>query len=557
MAIADVELYGVDVPVGDQWSLSPMFERLDLGSRAPHGLFGQANESRPAVPRLFFIALSRLGRWNVKREMYATQALLIVTSLGLALLSRRLGARWTESIAVLVFANMALFSAAQYSNFLWGIQFIVYVPFACLVWLAFVASGPSADSATFLAAAALCAVATFSFANGMILWPAAAVVLVASRGATRRNAVAWLGWAAAGLGSLAFYVRGYQHPAGHPGFSAAVHAPLDAILGFLAFLGSSLTVDGRFVVRPFPLAVLAGVVICAVLLGILALTMREWRRPSFVRPAAVWLGLAAYGLASAAITVAGRLGFGREYVLSSRYVAFSATTIGATAFLVGTAWRHLRDEGRREGALFVSHAAVALAAAFTVLWGMNSWQCSAHLNEWRRTRLQARALLPFADIADANDVRTVLTPPVPAELHALWSRLVALGVLENLRPRYVAPDAPRATSAYGEVERLDRLDGREYEAAGWSYLPVAMRAGDAVLVTTGSRNGRWPLAACVPRLVRSDVFARTGAPQAIISGWSVRFHVLAPDQEVELWTLDGATDRAYPISRLPGLSQLP
>ena len=67
VAIADVARYGVDVPAGDQWSLAPMFERLDAGSVAPHGLFGQANESRPAVPRLFFLALSRLGHWNVKR----------------------------------------------------------------------------------------------------------------------------------------------------------------------------------------------------------------------------------------------------------------------------------------------------------------------------------------------------------------------------------------------------------------------------------------------------------------------------------------------------------
>ena len=60
LAIHNVNRYGVDVPAGDQWSIAPMFERFDAGSTGPGGLFEQANESRPAFPRLVFLALSKL-----------------------------------------------------------------------------------------------------------------------------------------------------------------------------------------------------------------------------------------------------------------------------------------------------------------------------------------------------------------------------------------------------------------------------------------------------------------------------------------------------------------
>lgn len=547
-ALRDVHIYGVDVPIGDQWSIAPMFDRLDAGSRAPHGLFGQANESRPAVPRLFFLALARLGRWDVTREMYATQGLLILTSLGLALLSRRLGASRIQTALALAVATLALFSSAQYANFLWGIQFIVYVPFACLVWLSVIAAGPASNPSAFGAAAGLCAVATYSYANGMLLWPLAGFVLFATRGASRRTIAPWLLLALSGAASLALYFRGYQHPGGHPGLGVALRAPADAVLSVLAFIGSSLSFEGRLQVRPFWIAAVAGGVVVAMLAVLCAAAFRARADGRLVRAAGTWACLAAYGLGSAVLTVVGRLGFGREYMLVSRYVAFSSTTLAAAAFLTGVVWAHWRNEGRTRQVAALSHVASALAAAYLVLWGLSAWECRAHLNEWRRTRLQARALLPFVDVARDDDVRMVITAAGPAGVGTQWRRLVARGLLEDLTPSFEDAGAGSGGGC-GEVESLREVGGGQYEAAGWTYIPGAARAGDAVLVASQGAGGRAPVSAVVPRFGRADIVERTREPGAFMSGWAVRFAAPGDGGGVEFWTLDGNARSACRLER--------
>jgi hypothetical protein len=320
-----------------------------------------------------------------------------------------------------------------------------------------------------------------------------------------------------------------------------------------------LTLDARFV-RQFPLALLAGLVVCSSLIGLVAVAARRRRDPRALRPLVIWVSLAGYGLASAAVTVAGRLGFGPEYVFTSRYVAFAAPVIVSIAFVAAEVCSRLPLRDGTPSAAILSHGLAAIAGGFVVLSVLNSWECRAHLNEYRRTRLQARALLPLASIADRDDVNIVLSPPRPAELPGLWRRLVARGVLEDLRPRYVSAGESGPASEYGRIEQVERVAEGEYEATGWSYIPTSRRSGDAVLVSVRTPDGRQGLYAALPKIVRSDVVARLGSTGAIISGWQIRFTPPGSADAVEFWTIDGSSAEAHLIGRqalAPGTAPLP
>jgi hypothetical protein len=549
VTLLNVQAYGVDVPYADQWWLAPMFERLEISGLAPNGLFGQANESRPALPRLFFLALASWDGWDVRREMYATQGLLILTSLGLALLARRLGASLTEAALALVLANMALFSGAQTFNYLWGIQFIVYVPFACLVWSAAIAVGPRSDTVVFTAATLLALAATYSYANGMILWPLTAILLLSTRGIGRGRRWLWVLWATVGVATVTTYFAGYVHPRGHPDFAAALRAPMDAVTAFLAFFGNALTVEGRYRVRALPMAVAAGSTLLALAGFILALGWPLRRDRQCLRSSVVWATLLAYTVGSAVVTVAGRVGFGRGYTISPRYAAFSAPFIAALAFLAAATWRNLLAQGRVRSALWLSHAGAAGVAAFVVLWSLNSWQSRSELSEVRRMRLQARAILPFAELAPPDDVRLVLAPGVPHEMPHLWRRLVARGLVTDLTPRFAGAglDAP----GRGQVERAVARDDGRYEVVGWAVLPEAGRAADAILATAESAGQpRRPVAVVVPRRPRPEVVGRFDAPAALQSGWQMILESPPSGTRVRFWAIDGAAGKASPIGEL-------
>lgn len=555
LTVGGVLWFGVDVPVGDQWTLAPILERLELGNEAPYGLFAQANESRPAFPRLLFVGLARLGYWNVKREMLATQFLLMGTSLGLVLLVRQYrgdGAVHTAGFALA--ANMLLFSWTQYENFLWGIQFILYVPFACLVAACLLVLSRRPLHQVVLLVALLNIIATYSYANGMLLWPLTAAALASIRWSELRDhwrpAMLFTGAFAA---SVALYFWDFDWPTGHPSIWVALSDPLRAVAGTLVFLGSGFSFAMQFGGYQVLIAAGAALALAALLLPVSVYLFRNRDGRALRNQLVIGLVFVAYGVGSAAVTAAGRLGFGMEYLLASRYTAFSFTAFLGAAVLAHAVVVHA---GIRQAAsrAWVTQSMVAIAAALAVLWGLANVQSVAHILEVHRSRLQARAILPFVLMADEQDVRAVMSFQGSAPVRRWLPRLVERGVLPPLRDRVTwvtAHETQRAS--HGALERFQVGEYGDLVAEGWTYLPEEHRAGDAVLVTARQEEVLRAISVTVPSTPRHDIVARTGAPRAFRSGWKVSLNGPAIPG-LELWTLNGRTGEAY---RLGSLTKVP
>ena len=73
--------YGVNVPLGDEWTLVPSFESFATGNIGLRDFQYLNNEHRLILPRFILAALAWMSGWNVKWDMYASLAVAAFTFL--------------------------------------------------------------------------------------------------------------------------------------------------------------------------------------------------------------------------------------------------------------------------------------------------------------------------------------------------------------------------------------------------------------------------------------------------------------------------------------------
>lgn len=317
--------FSVDVPWWDQWDLVPF---LDGNPRSFGEWQSQHNEHRVLVPRLIMAALARASRWDVRWEMATTVGFAIGLVSVCGLFARRLLGRLTWELFALA---LLIFSLSQWENWLWGWQLqielnalAVAIGIACL-------SSERLGPARFFAAIAAGLVAQYSFANGLLFWPLGLAVLLVQH----RKGVWLAGWTLAGVSACTASFIGYRLVAHHPPLSLG--RQLGGQLGFiLVYLGAPLGPD-----HGIPVAAGIGAVGVVLFVG-LNLTLRRRGKIPLGRLCGL-NALALYAIGSAAVTSVGRLGFGLEFALASRYMTFSSLLWVANLCLASLVARETRD----------------------------------------------------------------------------------------------------------------------------------------------------------------------------------------------------------------------
>jgi hypothetical protein len=297
--------FGVDVPIFDQWELVPQLQKLAAGTLTFADLALPQNEHQIFFPRCLMVGMARLSHWNIGWELAATYLFALGIGAVVALRFRRLKIAWA-----LPLASLMIFSFVQKENWLWGWQLqMMLVTTLSLAALALLARAQVSTVEVALASL-LGVIATWTFANGVAVFPVGLVVLWCV-GRAQPVRVAVLG----GVGAVAIglYVHNYHPIVGHPPATYVLHHPIDGVLYGLAFLGS-------------PLGLFKGVL--AAVLGALGLVALGWLWRARWREAsreelAFALGLAGFTLAAAAITTVGRAGFGIDQAVSSRYTTLA------------------------------------------------------------------------------------------------------------------------------------------------------------------------------------------------------------------------------------------
>ncbi len=311
--------FAVDVPFLDQWELVPLLDKWYRGSLSFRDLWAQHNEHRILFPRMIMLTLAWVSHWNTYLELETNVVFAVGIFAAYALQIQATARRLTrpDLIGAIPLASLAVFSITQYQNWLWGWQLQMFLNLFCVVAGLLVLANGAFDWGRLALAVAFGVGATYAFANGPLYWPIGlAVVAVTTTGRQRRAAVSV--WVLVAALVLAGNYLDYRKPEEHPPLGVVFNLPVQYAVYVLKYLGG--IGDPGILGQPSvngTVATLLGMAGLAAFVWVLWLLPR--RTAVELRTMLPYLAISLYSLGSALGTGIGRLGFGSDQALASRY----------------------------------------------------------------------------------------------------------------------------------------------------------------------------------------------------------------------------------------------
>jgi hypothetical protein len=518
-------------------------------------LFQQHNESRPLFPNLYSVLMTALtGRWDVKEAMVLMVALACLGSLLLFVLLRQTttfslpGRLWGWAIV-----NFVFFCPREYENFLWGTMLLPLIPAVALLAAMLLSLSALRLQWKILTSAGLALVATYSFANGMLLWLLAAPIYQARRATEiqnrRVNPAGWYAfYALCGILSIAFYFYHYVHPRQHPPFAISVTDVLPLLRFYLSWVGSLFVVPGAD-----PLFFGCFFLVAFAALAIAAVRVAQ-RQGSFWRfyP---WVMIAAYALASGAIIASGRMGFGIGSATASRYavtVVFFYIGLAGLALSLYNAWV---TAGHPIGSRLVFASGLTMGL-FAAGWLSSFTTQFARVGVVREERKDLALAVQWIRAIPLNpDLALAMVPPkVVAE------RAIALSDYDALRPRLIPEalaSAVRQNPASGDpsVGLLGSArfsDDHRLLLTGLAWLPYRNARADCVVVGyTNSEDRLTPFTVFQPTYKRERLKGRFDLKRLPLNGFAASIdpaNLPTGTLTLRAWAVDMRGERALPIA---------
>jgi hypothetical protein len=550
-----VATYGVNVPFGDEWALIPLF-----GKWADHhltfvDLFRQHNEHRILVPKLIYLGFVQLTHWNTKAEMFFSISLCgLISACLFRLLRETIPGSLRRHLCLWGAFNLLIFGQAQAENWLWGFQCQMFIPAACLIASLVILTPPVVNLPRFIAVFTLALIATFSFGNGLLLWPLIGFYL-SSKTASRRWIILW---ASLSVIVITVYFFGYE---AHLSQKPHPVSALDYGIYFLRFNGNAL---GQFPF-PFPFRLTLTAVVGAGALLAFATTAamllrRRGLRGSLALP---WIAIGLYAIGSAMIAMIGRIHEGTFQAIDSRYSTISINLFIALTGLIALSKDHGAFSPRaRIGRLMPSIEMAYLA--FILFWYTAALPGAIMRTEkLSRLKLQGLAHLQFCKIiSPSNTLRRSLR--INVDFPEFVRDVAIIERLQLLDPPLRTSDllydslgaSKPPANEFGRFETVARRGQTLFELSGWAFLPLQNQPAAAVVLAYRTGNA-WHAFALADVSEERTGAADKSAGDDRWSGWRRTIDMATLPKgvrEISAWGVDAATAEVF---KLPGTFALP
>jgi hypothetical protein len=556
--------YGVDVPHWDEWDYVQFFQKLSQGTLTLGDLFAQQNEFRQFFPNLIFVGLGSLTKWDKRYELLVSFALACVVSINIYRLEKiTIGGSTRRRLAIYFLTNLLIFSPVQYQNWLLGMQIVYFMPIACLTTCLVITYSQLSARVKLLLCMVLATISTFSSANGILCWLIVLPLLNWTTSPQEARDRKWLilVWIAAFVASATLYFHGYHATVGHPSLKESLIHPVRAASYFLVLVGKAIEPGEPLSV--FGLARQQQEIISG-MTGLLAVTFfvlsaiclrREIRGNG---RAAAWVMLGIYSIATAMLITLGRVGWGVEQALSSRYTTFTLYLPVALFHLIPLALDREVAAGkiaRLKGKLLLLLAGVVVALQLIIYpYYIRHLKLFNHLLE------QGKACLLLINVAADEECLVNKVYPKSEFLKQAANNLDALGYLrpglvKSNRVQDIASGAGESTVSYGSLDSMTQTGDDKFTATGWAVLPGWDRPADAILLSYDREEGNSIVFAVTgpeeSRGLMSRIWRRK--PPSEYARWQHSFSVSqlpAKPLTIRAWTFDAGTGRAAPLSGL-------
>ncbi len=416
LALTFILVNGVNVPFADEWWYADLVKSVESRQATFNSFWPPNNEHRMLIPRLEFSTLAVLTHWNSKAMMIAGWLVAVVAMLFLfsqfeKIYPRTHPALWTAAVGV---SAAALFSLVQLENWLWAFQFaFFFIQFAVVASLILLCRPNIALWVRLLAAAALGAAASFSSAQGLLVWPALMLALSLTNDPLRKKAIGLLCLLSSAAIVFSLYFFGLQRTMELNLRPEQIMEKLQLpIFGFFGLVGNPLAQWISYEHLPHR-AWFIGLSMTIVFLFVTSILIRRHRLPE----AAPWLGLGAYAYSFCLVTTYGRLGMGYTGgFLASRYTTHVNLLLVAILALILVALDSRNTESTRQNTRLSSIqvlAAFGVTVAIAVLLVIGDFQSFKSGAIQRRDKLLAKTLIPFSSYFDPEVDGTVTGPFYP------------------------------------------------------------------------------------------------------------------------------------------------
>jgi hypothetical protein len=464
LALSFILINGVNVPFADEWWYAGLVKSVESGQATFQNFWSANNEHRMLIPRLEFSTLALLTHWNSKVMMivswlFAVFAMLFLFSQFKKIYSRTHPTLWVAAIGV---SAAALFSLVQLENWLWAFQFaFFFIQFALVTSLIIVCRPNIPLWLRLLGTAALSAAASFSSAQGLLIWPAVMLSLSLTDDSLRKKIIGLLCLLISAAITSSLYFFGLQRTTElHLRWEQIIEKVKLPIFGFLGLVGNPLTHWIPYENLPRR-SWLVGLSVTIVFFLLASIVIKRRRLPD----AAPWLGLGVYAYFFCLVTTYGRLGLGYTGgFLASRYTTHvTLLPIAILALIVIVLDSTDADStphhtGRRRFHLLAAFGVTFAIAALLVTGDFQSFKSGAIE---RRDRSLATKLIPFSLYFDP-EVDGMTTGPFyplcPLRCMTILdigiNRLTKAGYFDRLDDVSFVNTAAQATGTYAVTGKI-------------------------------------------------------------------------------------------------------
>jgi hypothetical protein len=302
--------YQMDALVGDQWDDVPLIRASYVHFPDWTSLWALHNGNRMLFPNLIVVALAHTVHYNIEVEQ-DLGAVMLLAATALFIFSHKRRSPVTPILFYCPLAFLTL-SLVQWQNTLWGFQMAWYLVLLSLAATIALLDRPMLTVPTFVGAAIVAVVGSYSSTQGLLIWPVGLLLLYYRRRA-KWTFVSWIAIAAV-TAALYFYNFVGSGRADSP--SNSLGHPWTAIKFYLYTLGDVAGVPWKNGVPPNPAVYLFGVVI--LVLAVLVLAKWGFRRDEH-SGIPIGIALLVFGILFSLLVTEDRVIFGFKAAAQSRY----------------------------------------------------------------------------------------------------------------------------------------------------------------------------------------------------------------------------------------------
>ena len=554
--------YSINVPIQDQWQISTIFEKFNQRTLSFNDLIAQHNESRKFFPRLIFLTLAFITKWNIRYEMLVTFLLAcIAVSINIYLLNRlTIGGSRIKGLTIALISNIFIFSAVQYENWLWGIQIVVFTPIVCITICILIAYSRLNNIAQILICMVLSTISTFSYANGLLAWvivlPVLALVKLKSWSEFRKNIILYLFWIIGFIANITFYFHDYQKPLSNPNPFESTQYPYQVLQYFLAFLGGSLGVGSS--IQPLNNSIILGAIVILLFISLCSYVLWHIKDYKLQHQTIGWIMLGTYAVISALVTSFGRVGFGIEQALSSRYTTFSTYIIISIIHLMIIVGEDaIKKYHFLINRSFFSKIICWFLGIITVIQVHNFTYSVDKMKLWKQNFLKYKGCLLLIDFTHDNCKNLIDS----YYFEYIKQRAHYLTEINFLEPGLITTnriieliDTNNSRQVEGSFEKLELIGGNNLLATGWAIFTDTNLPVDTIVLSYENLPGE-PIVSAVADITmsRPNIVKKLKSQKYFKSGWQKVLSTHRFPQgniHIKAWALDTNTTKFYQI---PGI----